>query len=183
MKPKLGVIFPQITDSEIAEIVIEKISVSKNKRKIKITLPEGTSEYTASLVRSEVKRAGGFTDVLTAVTDGGGTIDRNVMIYTVPKEEQNGSGAVKYRGKADVFNMLYGRPIKGNIVAISSLNSVSGQVIISGRVLFAEEREMVSKKTGKEFHLITAHMTDVHKTFRRAQKRRKERRRVRRHKR
>ena len=160
LKPKLGVIFQQITDSEIAEIVIEKISVSKNKRKIKITLPEGTSEYTASLVRSEVKRAGGFTDVLTAVADGGGTIDRNVMIYTVPKEEQNGSGAVKYRGKADVFNMLYGRPIKGNIVAISSLNSVSGQVIISGRVFFAEEREIVSKKTGKEFHLITVHMTD-----------------------
>ena len=160
MKPKLGVVFPKITDKEIADIEIEKISASKNNRKIKITLPEGTSEYTSSLVRGAVKRAYGFTDVITAVGGGNLKTDRNVMIYTVPSEEKTEAGEVKYRGKADVFNMLYGRPIKGNIIAISSINDASGQVIISGKVFFAEDRDIVSKKTGKEFHLITIHMTD-----------------------
>ena len=36
MKPKIGVVFPKITDKDIADLEIEKIRVSKNRRKIGI---------------------------------------------------------------------------------------------------------------------------------------------------
>ena len=33
MKPKIGVVFPKITDKDIADLEIRKIRVSKNKKK------------------------------------------------------------------------------------------------------------------------------------------------------
>ena len=43
MKPKIGVVFPKITDKDIADLEIEKIRVSKNRRKIGILLGSDTS--------------------------------------------------------------------------------------------------------------------------------------------
>ena len=34
MKPKIGVVFPKITDKDIADLEIEKIRVSKNSLRI-----------------------------------------------------------------------------------------------------------------------------------------------------
>ena len=42
MKPKIGVVFPKITDKDIADLEIEKIRVSKNRRKIGILLGSDT---------------------------------------------------------------------------------------------------------------------------------------------
>lgn len=150
-------------DSEIANIEVEKVSVSKNKRKIKLTLPAGTSDYTVSMVKSEIKKACNLSDVIVAVNNESNERIRNVMIYEIDPEEQSDAGGgskIKYRGKVDVFNMLYGRPIKDNVISISSINSSSGAITISGKVFFLDEREITSKKSGKQFHLITMHITD-----------------------
>ena len=56
--------------------------------------------------------------------------------------------------------MLYGRPIKDKIVSIRSVNNNSGRITISGRVFFVDERSVTSKKTGKEFHLVSMSVTD-----------------------
>lgn len=162
MNPKLGVLFRAITDEEIAGIEVEKISVSKNKRKIKLTLPAGTSDYIASRVKGEVKRACNLSEVIVAVNENKEQVDRNVMIYEIDPTEASASGgsAPKYIGKVDIFTTLYGRPIKDSVISIRSINSSSGQVTVSGKVFFLDEREITSKKSGKQFHLITMHITD-----------------------
>lgn len=161
MNPKLGVLFRNVTDEEIADIEVEKISVSKNKRKIKLMLPAGTSDFIALRVKSAVKTACNLSDVIVAVNEKNDNPEKNIMIYEIdPQEKSALGGSVKYRGKVDVFNMLYGRPIKDNVISISSINSSSGTVTVSGKVFFVDEREIVAKKSGKPLHILTMHITD-----------------------
>lgn len=163
MKPRLGVIFPQITDEEIKDIIVEKISLSKNKRKIKLVLGSGTSVYQQERVKSEVKRACSLTEVIVKVSDSEINEERNVIIYEVePGHEAEilTGGGPKIVGKANASEMLYGRPIKDSIISIRSINENSGRVTFSGRVFALDEREITSKKTGKVFHLVTMDVTD-----------------------
>ncbi len=163
MKPKIGVVFPQITDKEISDLSIEKISVSKNRRKIKILLGQDTSAYLAAKVESEVKRACNLSEVIVKVDEAIKEQDRNIMIYEIPPDHADASssfGGPKIVGKASVSDMLYGRPIKDSIISIHSINDNSGRVTFSGKVFFIDEREITSKKTGKIFHLITMDITD-----------------------
>ncbi len=164
MKPKLETVFPQINDKEIAELIIEKISLSKNRRKIKILLASNTSSYLVSKVESEVKSACNLAEVIVKVDEAVKEQDRNVMIYEVEKGQENqfmsSSFGPKYIGKANVSDMLYGRPIRDDIISIHSVTDNSGRVAISGKVFFVDEREITSKKTGKVFHLITMDITD-----------------------
>ena len=62
MKPKIGVVFPKITDKDIADLEIEKIRVSKNRRKIGILLGSDTSAYQQAKVEVFL----GFYDKLKA---------------------------------------------------------------------------------------------------------------------
>ncbi len=164
MKPKLGVLFPQIRDDEISDIIVEKISVSKNRRKIKLMLASGASEYITSRVQSSVKKACNLAEVIVTSSRKDTPSDKNVMIYTLEKGQTNQAiedGVTsEYVGKADVSDMLYGRPIKDKIVSIRSVNNNSGRITISGRVFFVDERSVTSKKTGKEFHLVSMSVTD-----------------------
>lgn len=73
---------------------------------------------------------------------------------------QSASSGPKIKGKANVSDMLYGRPINDDIISIHSINNNSGRVVFSGKVFFVEDRDIKSKKTGKEFHLITMDITD-----------------------
>ena len=164
MKPKLGVVFPKITDSEIANIEIEKISVSKNKRKIKLLVNSDTSVYQIEKIKSEVKRLYKLQEVIVVLNNPTNSVDRNVMIYEVERghesEVMSGISGPKYVGKANVTDMLYGRPIKDDIISLHSINDNSGRVAISGKVFFVDEREITSKKTGKVFHLLSMDITD-----------------------
>ena len=164
MKPKLGVVFPKINDSEIANIEIEKISVSKNKRKIKLLVNSDTSVYQIEKIKSEVKRLYKLQEVIVVLNNPTNSVDRNVMIYEVERghesEVMSGISGPKYVGKANVTDMLYGRPIKDDIISLHSINDNSGRVAISGKVFFVDEREITSKKTGKVFHLLSMDITD-----------------------
>ena len=83
MKPKIGVVFPKITDKDIADLEIEKIRVSKNRRKIGILLGSDTSAYQQAKVESEVKKACNLTEVIVRVDNRIKQQDKNVMIYEV----------------------------------------------------------------------------------------------------
>ncbi len=73
---------------------------------------------------------------------------------------QSSSSGPKIKGKANVSDMLYGRPINDDIISIHSINDNSGRVVFSGKVFFVEDRDIKSKKQAKEFHLITMDITD-----------------------
>ena len=120
MKPKIGVVFPKITDKDIADLEIEKIRVSKNRRKIGILLGSDTSAYQQAKVESEVKKACNLTEVIVRVDNRIKQQDKNVMIYEVePGQDgsmQSASSGPKIKGKANVSDMLYGRPINDDII-------------------------------------------------------------------
>ena len=56
MKPKLSVIFDLVTDTRIKDIQIEKMSVSKHRRKVWLTFSEKHSPEISALIESELKR-------------------------------------------------------------------------------------------------------------------------------
>lgn len=161
MSPKLGVILRGV-DEEIADVRVEKIKLSKNKRKIKLVLPEGTAGYIADKVRSAVKKSLNLTDAIVEIDKPDDLTNRNVMIYEVVKQPDSieGEGRKKRRARVDVSTMLYGKPIKGNVTSTEDITSTSGNVIVSGKIFYTDEREIKSKKTGKEYHLITLYITD-----------------------
>ncbi|MCC8169745.1 MAG: hypothetical protein LIO59_05195 [Oscillospiraceae bacterium] len=57
MKPKLGVVFPQITDREISELTVEKISISKSSSSMKLILGQGTEQEKVDRAAEAVKKA------------------------------------------------------------------------------------------------------------------------------
>ena len=63
-------------------------------------------------------------------------------------------------GKANATEMLYGKAIHDDITSISSIDENTGRVTFAGRVFAIDEREITSKKTEKQFHLITMDVTD-----------------------
>lgn len=168
MKPKLGTVFPAVTDSEIAGLTIEKISVSRAKRSAQIIFGRGTEQFLAEKAAYAVKEACGLYEVTASVAEED-EVDvarqRNVMVYEVEQGHEEimmnrPAAGPKIVGKATVSDMLYGRPIKDNIIAISSINESSGRVTFSGKVFSLDERVIKSKKTGKEFHLLVMDITD-----------------------
>ena len=120
MKPKLGVVFPQITDNEISDLTVEKISVSKNRRKVKILLGADASEYQAAKVESALKSVCKLSEAIVKIEKNESAPDRNVMIYEVTSDSNHdiaaGHSGPKIVGKANVSEMLYGRPIRDYII-------------------------------------------------------------------
>ena len=167
MKPRLGTVFSGITDEDIKDLTVEKISLSKNRRQMKIIFEAGTSKYLMDKACGEIKRECKLAEVIAEAESSADNMRNNVMLYEIEPGQANvaADGAVNARtnivGKANISEMLYGRPIRGDIVSISSINENSGRVIISGRVFSTDEREITSKKSGKEFHLITMDVTDM----------------------
>lgn len=163
MNPRLGVVFPQITDKEIGKLEVKKISVSKNRRKVKILLTSDASEYLRLKAESEIKRVCGLSEAIVRIDDEVKHSDKNVMVYEIERGQENtvqGYTGPRTVGKASVSEMLYGRPIRDDIISVKSINDNSGRVTFSGRVFSIDEREITSKKTGKQFHLITMDITD-----------------------
>lgn len=169
MKPKLGVVFQGITDTEISNLTVEKITVSKAKRGMNVVFKKGTPQNLADKAADIIKDLCHLHEINVSVADEDiAEIERkkNVMIYEVNEhheaEKINHHDTPKYIGKASVNTMLYGRPIRGNIISISAINEHSGDVTISGRVFGLDEREIHSQKNNKDYHLIVMDITDKH---------------------
>ena len=170
LKPKLGTVFPKITDTEISNLTIEKISVSKNKRSMKLLLGQGTSRELMDKAAEAVKTSCGLHDIEVKEANSSDIEyerKHNVMIYEVDNSHEaenigRAANQIKVIGKANVSEMLYGRPIRDDIISISSINENSGRVTFSGKVFGLDEREIKSRKTEKEYHLVVMDITDMH---------------------
>ena len=79
------------------------------------------------------------------------------MIYEVePGQEgsmQSASSGPKIKGKANVSDMLYGRPINDDIISIHSINNNSGRVVFSGKVFLLRTEILNLKKLARNFTL------------------------------
>ena len=98
LKPKLGTVIPSI-DAELAELTVEKIMLSKSKRKMKLVLEAGASQYIMDRVAEAVKRECKLHEVyVTVAPKDAGTV-KNTMIYTHIMDEDRVQGI-------SVFNEL-----------------------------------------------------------------------------
>lgn len=159
-------VFKNITDPQLAELTVEKIRLSKTKRQMTIKFGRGTSQYLMDIAAEQVKRICRLNSVKAEAVDSGYTADdRNVMIYEVEPGHEDiinkSVGGPKFVGRVHAENMLYGKAIRGEAIAIKSINENSGNnIIFSGKVFSNDEREIKSKKTEKTYHLVTMDVTD-----------------------
>ncbi len=167
MNPKLGTLFPLVKSEELQPLQIEKINLSKNTRTMEIIFASNTTENEAQWACDTIRSAYSLRAVNYVISEKKEYIDKNVMVYTLNENElsnlKNSASPLKptILGTVNVTEMLYGRAIKGDLVSMASINENSGTVTVSGRVFGLDEREIKSKKTEKEFHLITMDITDT----------------------
>lgn len=167
MSPKLGSIFPTIIGEEIKGLSVDKIQLSKSSRKMRIIFKHGTSEDAAKAAAAAVKAACNLHEIVYDINNKKTISDKNTMIYENSEENTDGNSIntqIKKKkitlGKANATEMLYGKAIHDDITSISSIDENTGRVTFAGRVFAIDEREITSKKTEKQFHLVTMDVTD-----------------------
>ena len=167
MNPKLGTLFPLVKNEALQSLEVEKVNLSRNTLTMEIIFASNTTTNEAQWACETVRSAYSLRGVSYKISEKKEYIDKNVMVYTLDDSEmaniKDNSNPLKptILGKANVTEMLYGRAIKSDLVSISSIHENSGTVTVSGRVFSLDEREIKSKKTEKEFHLITMDITDM----------------------
>ena len=163
MNPKLITLFPLLDSNIFGDIEVQKVSLSKKYRTLHILFPHNVKAEIARSACDALKEKYSFNSVSYEIEEKKFDEDKNVMVYHVTARESTGEeekAKSKVMGSVDVSDMLVGRSIKGDVVSISSINEASGYVIVSGKVFMVDEREITSKKSGKQFHLVTMNMTD-----------------------
>lgn len=158
---EFGTVFGISGNNSVDRLNITNLVVSKQNRSMKIELANELSPTIEKLAKERVTESVGAVR-LTICKDPKYVAPKNVMVYSIPQEKLAAAGQAKIIGKAHAEEMLIGRPIRGeDITAISSINEGSGRVTITGRIFDADEREIKSKKTGKEMHIVMLDITDT----------------------
>ena len=166
MNPKLFTLFPLLTDETLKNVEVEKIALSKRNRTLQLRFPSSVSEQTAKRACETLKALYQLKSADYVLTQKTFDADKNIMVYKINHsdiEQMKKSETIQTNtvvGNVNVIDMLFGRAISGDLVSLASINEASGYVIVSGKVFTLDEREITSKKSGKEFHLITMDMTD-----------------------
>ena len=170
MKPKLSVIFDLITDPRIKDITVEKLSVSKHRRRVWLTFEQKLDDTTADLVVSELKRIYRLDSINIDYVQTVDTYpdDGNLMYVQnadnssdeQPSSKADSASKRVYVGHVMTNDVLYGRGIRGELTPISAIHENSGQVVVRGYVFNMEIRDVTSRKTQKQFHIITFDITD-----------------------
>ncbi len=162
MKPIISSVFSWFSESEMADIHIEKILISKHFRKMRILLSEELEDDVR--LRTEKSLAEHFRMNSVSVSkytlpEDTGTIEEfDIKFSPIYKTEQK--KPVRDMGKAHVEKAIYGSMIRSDLMPISGIDAESGTVCFEGTVFGSEIRDIKSKKNGKEFHLILLDVTD-----------------------
>lgn len=157
---EFATVFGSCGNDAVDRLNITDMKVSELNRTVDVEFADELSEVTKKLAAAQARKS--FDDNVrlrllpsAAVQRG----DRNIMYYTMPRGKEIGKPEVTGRVQAE--DMLIGRPIRNEeTVSIASLNEGSGRVTITGRIFDADEREITSKKSGKEMHIVTLDVTD-----------------------
>lgn len=164
MNPRLFNLFPLLSEEALRNLEVEKISLSKRHRTLHIRFVHTVLESEARSACDALKTLYALKSATYEIEEKKFDADKNVMVYHVtPAQMQNqhpSTAKNNILGNVDVSDMLFGRSIKGEVVSLASINEASGYVIVSGKVFAVDEREITSKKTGRQFHLVTMDMTD-----------------------
>lgn len=166
MKPKICDLFPMIKDENLREITIDKVQVSKLHRRLEIYLAETVPDKISDKLSEALQKMCALTGALVVSKEkNNSNLKRvkNTIIYTPPVKEEDGEVKEKTNnviGKVDIFETMYGRAIKDDVITLKSVDDNSGYCTVSGRVFAIDDKVIHAKKKDKDMHLITMDITD-----------------------
>ncbi len=161
MKPKLISVFPELSIAGKIEANVEKIKLSRQRRRLELLLSEKLDEDMLVKLENELKEKYHLNSVhiLEKEEEHDITEEKQVMYVDLPKIQ-----SVKEKDhipeKAKITEVIYGASIRTEITPIKEITEESGRVAIRGEVFGVEIRDITSKKTGKNFHLVVFDVTD-----------------------
>ncbi len=166
MNPGFNMLFSEEPPFDIKNVGIKKIEISKQKRDMKIYLDEDVSEevlnYAYPLLRKKYK----LRDVEIICPPKPSDEHDNRIYLKAPAGKYTDKENVPQRekhtfvGKAASDDVIYGSPIRGNLVAISDINEYSNRVVFKGEIFGLEFKDIKSRKKNKEFFIVSIDMTD-----------------------
>lgn len=165
MKPKLKVVFDKIQTPELFSLTVEKINLSRQKREVNIVLKETISDTLCAVLQKEISQAYHLNRVFVSGTEKTSWEEerrKNVLHYKVEagKEAHFRPSASQTGERAQVGAMIYGSAIREALVPISSIGENSGRIAFQGEIFGLEIKDIKSKKTEKEYHLVLLDVTD-----------------------
>ncbi len=161
MKPRIDLVFPELTTAKEIGAKVENIKLSRQKRRLELLLSEKINEELLSRFEEELKEKYHLNSVRVYEKEEAADITENeqVMYVSVPKKaEEKDSGLIL--GKPKVKEVIYGASIRTALTEIKSVNEDSGRIAIGGEVFGVETKDITSKKTGKNYHLVLFDVTD-----------------------
>jgi len=170
MKPKIDVVFSTVKSGEIAKIGVNKIKISKSRRRMEVLLDDDAAVDALERFEDELRRYYRLNGVhvknrgeaqqeeyraLKKVREG-----ERIVVVPKKKSENPAIGAVRDLGKPQIVEMLYGSAIRDDLIPISAIGENSGRVCFVGDVFGVETKEIKSKKNEKEYYLFVIDVTD-----------------------
>lgn len=160
MKPKIEVVFPDIDSAGKITAEVEKIKISRRRRKIELLLSDKVQEDVLTRFEEELKERYRLNSV--RVTEPEITEDdysEEPVMYITVKKNNNGNTPVTF-GKAKITDVIYGSSIRSELTPIKQINDETGRVCFRGELFGVETKDITSKKSGKSFHLVIFDVTD-----------------------
>lgn len=172
MRPKIDTVFSAIKSGNTANSGIQKIKLSKSRRRMEILLDDDVAAEELLKLEEEIKSYYHLNYVKVK--------DRSIIkkeelekmkqrmalatddIMPAAHSSDSKTTAVRDLGKAQVEEMVYGTAIRDDLVPISSIDENSARVCFCGEIFGIETKDIKSKKNEKEYHLFVIDVTDFY---------------------
>ncbi len=159
MKPKIDVVFPDIPSAAQLNSEVEKIKLSRHRRRMELLLSSQVSEDLLARFEAELKKEYHLNSVLVHELEKPQEVQHQNVMY-VTRREASASKPSESLGKAKITDVIYGSSIRSELTPIKQIDENSGRVCLKGEVFGVEAKDITSKKTGKSFHLVLFDVTD-----------------------
>ncbi|MBE7044181.1 MAG: PolC-type DNA polymerase III [Ruminococcaceae bacterium] len=165
MRPSIDALFPAVRNSELAQKRVEKIKLSKSRRRMEVLLEEDASEEALERFEFQLQKTYRLSSVHVHKP---GPVESTPWKLLLPEEfeaveqpeAREEQKPVVDLGRAVVTEMLFGSAIRDELVPISAIGENSGRVCFYGEVFGLETKDITSKKTEKQYHIVMIDVTD-----------------------
>ncbi len=159
MKPRLSTVFPDIEAAKEIGAEVEKVKLSRQRRRMELLLSEEISDDLLTRFESELKEKYHLNSIIVREMPKEEDKAQENVMYITRKETRVPQEAVSL-GRAKIVDVIYGSAIRSELTPIKQIDESSGRVALRGEVFDIETKDIKSKKTGKSFHLVLFNVTD-----------------------
>lgn len=160
MKPKTQVLFPDIRSASLIDAEVEKIKISRHRRRMELVLSQQASDESLEKFENELLRYYHLNGVnvksIEPAEESSPSLPTMYLTKRTPKANQSGASL----GRAHITDVIYGSAIRAELTDIHSISDTGTWVTFSGEVFGIETKDIKSKKNGNTYHLIVFDVTD-----------------------